>query len=190
MRSFAAKRTITVAASVTGFMAALSPTSVAGADPVQRAEPVLCQLAPPSGTNPQTGAIVGATGTPRAGRVDHQGAVSADLSATCFSNQDVFFRFRITRTRDGRQFNGTAWLRLAGADCARPAGCTRNLVTAPMKIGGNNTGNDEWTIQFLDAANNVSGTAGVYPTSFLPPVFPPSGTPLQSPEVISVSALF
>jgi hypothetical protein len=181
---------VIAATAALGFTSIASPGSVANADPVQRAEPVLCQLAPPSGTNPQTGAIVGATGTPRPARVDNQGAVSADLSATCFSNQDVFFRFRITRARDGRQFNGTAWMRLVGADCARPAGCTRNLVSSPIKIGGNNTGNDEWSIQFLDAAGNVTGTAGVYPTSFLPPVFPPSSAPLQSPEVISIPALF
>jgi hypothetical protein len=185
-----------VATSAFCALPAVLGTASSNADPTSRADPVLCQdprTGDPSnpGVDPYTGRMIAGHGTAVGGAAGGEGTVAADVQVTCYGNQDVFLRYRITRVRDGRTFDGSAWMRLAGADCVRPDGCTRNLRTPAIKINGNLTGNDEWTIDFLNFAGNTSsvGGANVYPTTVFPRVLPPTSPPLEVPVLLRPTSI-
>lgn len=147
------------------------------ADPTITADPVRCDTGE---RVPDGGQVIGGSaGPPQKARVDHKDAIFSDVYAQCSGQYNIFFRYRITRLRDGRSWSGYQWLTIRGS-CSVTNPCERTTQTARQKIGDSFTGNDVFEISILKPDGSTGGGGEVYPATFLPPVLPPTGTPLET----------
>jgi hypothetical protein len=122
-------------------------------------------------------------------RRDNKDAIQAHMSATCAGPYNVFFNWTVTRQRDGRVWSGSSWLLIRG-DCTLQFRCERDVLGTKELAGGSFTGTDVFNVSFLDSTGAACTCAMVYPPTLFPPIFPPSGTPLETFYVANIPATF